>query len=191
MTTVVVSITNSAAIPTRLEGHVVTKKDGSVNIAYKEKGQIKESNRSFLASEIVGSLAGEAGYVIALLNEPVAKVVGELSIKDGVRHVKTDTGTVVLNAVPGILYDVKEVEADSKEARAAERASKVKVRPSKASREAARAAEAKPAKGGKTSSREERLAAKKAARAAEAAPVKKAKKAVVEEAPVKKKSRRG
>lgn len=150
MTNVVVSIASIAAVPTRLVGSVVKNKDGSFSITYREPGQVKTITKSFLASEVVGALAGDAGFVIAMTNTPITKVVGELVIKEGVRYVKTENGTVQLNNIPGVAYDVKEVEADSKEARAAERAAKVKVRPIKK-------AEEKSAKG---SSKAERRAAR-------------------------------
>ena len=135
MANVVVSILAAAAIPTRLVGGVTKQKDGSISIEYSEPGQVKKVTRSFLPSEVVGFLSGDAGYVIAMLNSPITKVVGELVVKDGVRIVKTDAGNVALNQLPGVVFDVKEVEADSKEARAAERASRFKVRGAKRAEE--------------------------------------------------------
>lgn len=161
MTTVVVSIASIAAIPTRIVGSVIKNKDGSFAITYSEPGQVKKITKSFLATEVVGALAGEAGYVIAMTTTPIAKVVGELVIKDGIRYVKTENGTVQLNNIPGVAYDVKEVDADSKEARAAERASKVKVRGVRKTAEAASSA--------KKSSKAERRAAR-AAKEEKAAP---------------------
>ena len=194
MSTVVVGIGSSAPSPVRLVGNVTKSKDGSVSIAYKEPGMVRETNKSFLTSEVVAYRAGEAGFVVAMLNEPVTKVVGEMTIKDGVRHVKTEEGTVVLNSVPGVSYDVKEVEADSKEARAAERAGKVKVRG--ASRRAAAPAAkssktaAAPAKtSGKSSRAERRAAAAAAASGEKSAKVKSKKTSSTEEAPAKKKKR--
>ncbi len=189
MTHVVVSIHADRPTPTRLVGNVTKSKDGTINIEYAEPGQVKKTNKSFLASEVVGALAGEAGYVIAMLNAPVTKITGERITKDGTRYVKTENGTVALNNMPGVSYDVKEVEADSKEARAAERASKVKVRgaraaasaksakasgkPSRAERKAAKAEGGK--KAAAAPSREERIAAKKAGKSKAAAVEKSAK----------------
>jgi len=165
----------ASAIPTRLVGAVTKSKAGSVSITYAEPGQVKKTTKSFLPNEIVAALAGEAGYVIAMLNTPITKIVGEQVIKDGVRFIKTDGGNVQLNQLPGVTFDVKEVEADSKEARAAERAGRVKVRgarrpveevkkSSKADRRAAAKASASSSSKSSKSEKAEKPSAKDAAK---------------------------
>lgn len=181
MTTVIASIAAAALAPTRLEGNVsVDKKDGRVTISYKEKGLVKEKNKTFLASDLVAYKAGEAGFVVAMLNEPVSKTVGELIVKDGVQYIKTEDGTVVLNRFPGVLINVSEVDGDSKEARAAERAGKVKVRGA-ARRSREETSSKKTSSKSEKTSKADRIAARKAKAAKsskeEAAPAKKKRRA--------------
>ena len=159
MSNVILSITSVSAQPQRLEGNVTSDKDGFVTIEYKEKGMVKTKTQKFAASDLAAYMTGEAGFVVALLNEPVAKAVGTLTtLKSGATAVKTEAGTVIINKVAGVISKLEEVDADSKEARAAERASKVKVRGARAS---AAKASGKSEKSAKKPSREERRAAAK------------------------------
>lgn len=161
MSNVILSISGNSAQPHRLEGNV-TSKDGFITIEYKEKGMVKTKTQKFAADDLAAYMVGEAGFVVALLNEPVAKAVGTLATtKGGATAIKTEAGTVIVNKVAGVITKLEEVDADSKEARAAERAAKVKVKvrgtrssdkaDRKSSREERRAKKSKEEKSAKSS----------------------------------------
>jgi len=131
--TVVASIAAVALTPQRLVGHV-SESDGMVTIEYKEPGMVKSTTRTYKADELPAYLTGEAGFVIALSNDPIAKFVGTLATtKKGRQVVKTEGGLVVVNSNPSVHMTLTEVDESSKEAKAAARASKVKVRGVKSS----------------------------------------------------------
>ncbi len=163
MSNVILSISSTSVQPQRLEGNVKSDKDGYVTIEYKEKGMVKTTSRKFSSDELAAYMTGEAGFVVALLNEPIAKAVGTLTtMKSGAKAIKTEAGTVIINSkVAGVLTSLTEVDADSKEAKAAARAAKVKVRGARASA-APSSRSSKSASGDKKPSREERRASKKA-----------------------------
>ena len=160
---VVAEVAATALAPQRLMGAVTESKDGTVTIEFKMPGMVKTTQRTFQAAELVAYMTGAAGFVIAMTNDPVAKFSGQLINKNGQTYVKSEAGVVKVNSVPGAFVKMTNVEEGSKEARAADRAAKVKVR-GVGRRAAGAAAE------GKTSRK-----AKKAA-AAEDAPKKKKKK---------------
>lgn len=125
--TVVASVSASVAIPQRIVGHV-TKKDNLITIEYKKPGQIKRSTAVYTEEDtaLLGWRSGEAGFVIALVNDPVAVVFGEMSTKNGKTYIEGADGKTVLKASPAVLTTFAAAAEDSKEAKLAGRASKVK-----------------------------------------------------------------
>lgn len=127
MTSVVASVSASVAIPQRIVGHV-SKKDNVITIEYKKPGMVKTSKAVFTEDDtaLLGWMTGEAGFVIALVNDPVAVVFGTMSTKNGRTLVESEAGKVVLKSSPAVLTTFAEADENSKEARLAARASKVK-----------------------------------------------------------------
>ena len=125
---VVAAIAAVSLIPQRLVGNVTESKDGTVTIDFKEPGMVKTTTRSFAATDLVAYMAGETGFVIAMVNDPVAKFTGEHSVKNGATTIKTENGVVHVNSNPGAYMTLTVVDEDSKEAKAAARAGKIKVR---------------------------------------------------------------
>lgn len=112
----------------KLEG-VVAEKDGMVTVEHKLPGMVKTKTSSFPSNTLPAYMVGTPGFVLAPSNEPIAQVVGKMSVgKEGRLIVATEAGKVVINQIAGISISTDEVEADSREARQAERASKIKAK---------------------------------------------------------------
>ena len=114
-------------IPRRLDG-IVTEEKGLVRIEYKPPGMVKTKVESFPADTTLAYMVGEPGFVVVSSGEPITAFVGKLSIKNDQMTVTNDAGTIVLNRQPWANVQLTEVEEGSREARAAERAGKVKVK---------------------------------------------------------------
>lgn len=126
MTIVVAAVYAAQQIPVRLVGSVSASKNGTVSIDYKEPGMVKATNKVFLSSEVLAYMEGDAGFVVAMMNDPVTKMVGEMTIKDDKVILESEAGRIVVNKVNGASVTYTEVAEDSKEAKAAARAAKVK-----------------------------------------------------------------
>lgn len=122
----VITISPGIYIPRRLDG-VVTEDKGNISIEYKEKGQVKPKTKVYAASDLIAYMVGTPGFIIDRSADPISVVVGSPSSKG----LKTEGGTVILNPnsyALGAVISRQEVEDDSREARSAERAGKVKVK---------------------------------------------------------------
>lgn len=122
----VVTISPGMYIPRRLDGVVTSSKD-NVSIEYKEKGQVKTKTKVYPAADLIAYMVGSPGFVVERSAEPITVVVGTASSSG----IKTEAGTVIINPAANLLGAVisrQEVDDDSREARAAERAGKVKVK---------------------------------------------------------------
>lgn len=133
----------------RLDG-IVTEKNGLVTVEYKPQGMVKSKTASFPSNSVAAYQTGTPGFVIAPSTDPITQVVGKVSSKNGNLTVSTDAGTVIINQIDGVSISMDEVEADSREARMAERASKVRVKLPRAARAEAGKASSKKAKADKT-----------------------------------------
>lgn len=156
MSTVIASIKPTMASPQRIVGSVTKdSKTGFVHVDYKEPGKIKATTLAFDPSDLIAHKTGPAGYVVAMTTNPVATLVGELVTKGDKTYLKTADGNVELSKMPGVNIEYLPVDAESREARQAEKAAAVKVRGARAAAKVG----ASEAKGG---SRAERRAAKAA-----------------------------
>lgn len=128
MSNVVAAISANQSIPQRIVGNVTKSKDGTITIEYKKPGMVKTSTSIYAEtdSNLVAYMAGEAGFVVAMVNDPVAVVVGNMIVKDGRTIVETEAGKVVIHQTAGVSTSYAAVDEDSKEAKLAARASKVK-----------------------------------------------------------------
>lgn len=128
MTNVVASISANQSIPQRIVGNVSKSKDGTVSIEYKKPGMVKTSTNIYGEndSNLVSYMVGEAGFVVAMVNDPVAVVVGTMISKEGRTIVETEAGKVVINRSAAVSVNFAAVDEDSREAKMAARASKVK-----------------------------------------------------------------
>jgi len=113
-------------MPRRLDG-IVTEKSGLVTIEYKEKGMVKTKTSTYPAGDVT-YMTGSPGFVIDMSSAPITQFVGEMKMKDGRMTVVTEAGTVVVNKLPGLALEISQVDAESREARVAERVGKVRVK---------------------------------------------------------------
>lgn len=128
MSTSIVKLGSQGKTFRRLDG-IVTEKDGLVTVEYKVAGQVKTKTSSFPSNTVAAYQTGTPGFVVAPSTDPITSVVGKVvSSKEGRLVVSTEAGKVVINQVDGVSVAMDEVEADSVEARRAERASKVRVK---------------------------------------------------------------
>ncbi len=125
--TQIVTISPNTYIPRRLDGVVTEDKSGSILIEYKEKGQVKSKTKVYDKGDLIAYMLGSPGFIVDRSSDPITTIVGEHSSKG----IKTEGGLVVLNPnthTLGAVIARTEVDGDSREARAAERAGKVKVK---------------------------------------------------------------
>lgn len=150
---VIASVIANGLVARQMVGNVSKTKDGMVSVEYKEPGQIKTSKKVFQADKVIYRVGEGTGFVIAPSNAPLATFVGTLGTdKNGATTVESAEGTVVVNAFDGAQIVYAEADEDSKEARAAERAGKVKSKVrSSADKEEKSAKKSKKSKGGKKS----------------------------------------
>lgn len=127
---VVAKISPTVAVPVRLEGRVELTKGGMLSITYKQKGMVKTNSLVIHPSEAVAYMEDEsAGFAIVLNNEPIAQFFGTLkSTNEGGAKIETPEGqTIYVNGgIPGVLNNMSIADEDSREARQALRAAKVK-----------------------------------------------------------------
>ena len=128
MTTVVAQVSPTVAVPVRLEGAVQMAKSGLLSVTYKQKGMVKTKNQMFDPASVVAYLEDDsAGFAIVLTNEPIAQFFGKIKASNSGHTVETEAGTVYLNSgIVGTLVTLSEADEDSREARMAARAAKVK-----------------------------------------------------------------
>lgn len=128
--TVILQVVANNLVARQMVGNVTrSSKDGTVTVEYKEPGQVKTTKKVFQADSVLYRLGEGTGFVIAETNTPLVTFVGKLSTnKAGEAIVETADGDVVINRLVGSQTIYNEVAEDSKEARAAERAGKVKSR---------------------------------------------------------------
>lgn len=127
--TVIASVIANGLVARQFAGNVAKLKDGTVSVEYKEPGQIKTSKKVFQADKVIYREGDGTGFVIAPSNAALVTFVGTLSVgKDGSTVVETADGPVVVNSLDGSQIVYSEAEEDSREARAAERAGRVKTR---------------------------------------------------------------
>lgn len=143
----ILTISPSSVIPRRLDGIVTATKSGDVTIEFREKGMVKTKTKSYSAAELIGYEVGEPGFVIERSADPITTVV--VSKKFVLNDQAALLGAVISRTI---------VEDDSREAKVAERASKVKVKlpAAKSSRD-----EAKPKKKTRKSVEDDEPAPKK------------------------------
>lgn len=122
----VVTVSSTSATPKRYDG-IVKVKGEQVTVEYKKPGQVKSATASFSVDDCIYK-AGSPGFVIAMTLEPVTTFVGKASMKDGITTISTEDGDVIVTKLPGAHISMTQVEEDSREARAAERAGKVRVK---------------------------------------------------------------
>ena len=122
----VTKVSATSAVPKRFDG-IVTEKGETITVEYKPPGQVKTAVASFHMDECI-YMVGEPGFVIAMTMDPITQFVGKATTKDGITSVKTEAGEVIIPRLAGMLLSMSNVEADSREARLAERASKVRVK---------------------------------------------------------------
>lgn len=153
----VVTVSATSATPKRYDG-IVKVKGEQVTVEYKKPGQVKSAMASFSVDDCIYK-AGSPGFVISMTLEPITTFVGKASMKDGVTTVSTEDGDVIVTKLPGAHVTFTQVEEDSREARAAERAGKVRVKLPGARRAKEEASSAKSSK--KSSDKGSRTEAKK------------------------------
>ena len=122
----VVTVSAVSATPKRYDG-IVKVKGEQVTVEYKKPGQVKSATASFSVDDCIYK-AGSPGFVIAMTLEPITTFVGKASMKNGLTTIATEDGEVVVNKLPGAHISLTQVEEDSREARAAERAGRVRVK---------------------------------------------------------------
>lgn len=126
--TTVVKISPLSAIPSRIEGIVTvekTKSGNTVTVVYRKPGQVKTDTLVFDADELIAYMPGTPGFVIARSNEPITIFAGDATSSG---NIKTEDGVIVINKVDYALITRVEVSEDSREAKVAIRAGKVRVK---------------------------------------------------------------
>lgn len=126
---VVAKVAGTFAYPTRLEGNV-SEKNGVVRIVYKVKGQVKLKTKILATNDpnLIAHMTGETGFAIVMTNAPIAQFFGDVTPSNEGIVIKTPDGEKVYfnSAAAGAVVDLEEADEDSREARMALRAAKVK-----------------------------------------------------------------